>query len=211
MESPRDTAAVLDLVERAVGDLQDLPQHLAGRREKLLRKWRYGDVHLRYRWSWWTYPLPRTPGTRPRRVAGSRGWYESQIDALAAACKDPCLKRSREVFHVCILWSSSPAPEMVERLLYHCMAPWKKDGSLPLVGSPMHPSHHGELEAFKDAVYKAHAEYASFDKCDCPCGVEFIAIAPVGLRTILYPKENEASCGGRKYRRAPLGGSHDGV
>ena len=200
MEKIKELKELLGLICRAVADLKkiksvcpeiivgdmvnsliDLSIHLKTRREELLLKQTRKESSMRYRWSWWSYPIPQERDSRPRWEASSEEWHEYQIDAVTAACKDPCLKRSREVFYVYLLMPDCPTPDSVKYHLYHCMAPWTKDGALPSVGSPIHPSHYRESEASIDAVYKAHAEYATFDKWDGPSGVEFITMSPLGL------------------------------
>ena len=62
-------------------------------------------------------------------VSCSPRWYDFQIDMVTSACKDPGLKRSREVFYVCQLRTCSAEPDIASPLsLYNCMAPWPSRG-----------------------------------------------------------------------------------
>ena len=200
METPKEIKEVLCRVHRTTDDLKkiksvcpeilvgdmvncliDLSMDLKSRREYLLLKQARKDSSMQFRWSWWSYPISQTEDGRPRQEASSQEWHEYQIDAVTEACKDPCLCFRRDRFYVCLLTTDCPTPDSVKYHLYHCMAPWTKDGTLPTVGLALHPSHYGESEVSIDAVYKAHAEYATFDKWDGPSGVEFITMAPPGL------------------------------
>ena len=169
-------------VKRAVKDMRALAGDLEGCREEVQLKQARKESPLQYRWGWLIYPTPRTPNCLPRVEASSPGWYECPIDALTAACRDHRLRHNRkDGFYVCFLGTDSPSHQTLGYRLHHCTAPRTQDGSLPSVGSPIHPSHYGESEVSMDAVYKARAEYWTFDQNDGPSGVDFIAMAPPGL------------------------------
>jgi len=166
----------------SVTRLQGVIKFLADQREVLLLEEARKESTLQYQWSWWLYPRDRQENCVPSLVACSPTWYDYQIDAVTAACKDPSVKFNREEYYVCQLRTRSELPDTSGPLfLYHCMTPWRKDGQIPLVGSPVHPTHYGDSLSVMDAVYAAHKEYKTFDKWDGPSGVEFILLETRGL------------------------------
>jgi hypothetical protein len=168
--------------EESVTRLQGVIKFLADQREALLLEEARKESTLQYQWSWWLYPRERKETSVPSLVACSPTWYDYQIDAVTAACKDPRAKYNREEFHVLRLRTRSELPDVNGPLfLYYCMTPWTGDGALPSVSSPVHPSHYGDSLKVTDAVYAAHEEYKTFDKWDGPQGMEFILMETRGL------------------------------
>lgn len=178
------------------GKLQDMCHHLQKLRREMMDQRESMLLQIvtkgkespdRYRWSWWAFPVPEKVDSPPRQLtSASEKLYEHQIEALNDACKDPCARRRRinkeeGYFLVCLIAPDTPCPGAVPYRLYHCMTPYTNDGALPMVGKEVHPAHYGDELASEDAVYKAHAEYATFDKWDGPSGLEFIGLAPSGL------------------------------
>ena len=153
---------------------------LRDQRESLLLTQARKNSTLQYRWSWWAYPVR---GTGPPSLAAfCLRWYDYQIDAVTAACKDPCLKRSRDVFYVCQLQTRSEFPDVAGPLvLYDCMAPWTEDGDLPMIGTPEHPVSRGESSDIREAVYAAHERFKDCDEWDRPSGIKFILLETRGF------------------------------
>ena len=149
-------------------------------REELLLKDARKESSLMYQWSWWAYPKDRK--NLPCLLSCSPKWYDYQIDAVAAACKDPCLKRSREIFYVCQLRTWSREPDVVGPLvLCECMAPWQGNGQIPLMGMQMHPVAKEGSATVQDAIYIAHDKFKNCDEWDGPSGIKFILLETRGF------------------------------
>ena len=159
--------------------LQRKIESLRDQRERLLLKQARRESSLRYQWSWWAYPKNRS--FLPCLVSGSSTVYNYQIDAVTAACRDPCLKRSRDVFYVCQLRTSSPEADVAGPLsLYDCKAPWRGDGQLPTVGMQVHPVSAEESSTVQDAIYAAREKF-EVRTGDEASGIQFILFETRGF------------------------------
>ena len=168
-----------DDLDDTVSRLRKKIRTLRKQREELLLKEARKESTLQYQWSWWAYPKDRKQ--LPCLASCSPRWYDYQIDAVTSACKDPCLKRSREVFYVCQLRTRSAEPDVAGPLsLYDCMAPWEGNGQLPMVGMQVHPVSKEESSTVQDAIYEARKK---FEGCewDGPSGIQFILFETRGF------------------------------
>lgn len=156
--------------------LQQLAANTIQERETLLLEKAREQTSYQYNWSWWAYPSEQKEGKYPVEISPSGDWHEFEIDAITAACKDPCLHHNSKDFYVCLLRTRSEYPGLLGFSLKYCMAPWTRDGALPSVGSKIDPRVYRNSMNMLDAVYAALEESKSFDVWDGPSGVNFILL-----------------------------------
>ena len=140
--------------EEVVSGLKKMREEAKGEWERRMLERAREETSLQYQWSWWAYPTKRDK--LPYMLSCSPEWHDYMIDAVHTACKDPCLKRSRRVFYVCLMRTRSSVPDAAGPLcLYECTAPWKGGALIPEIGERLHPVAGGDTAKVSDAIYEA--------------------------------------------------------